>query len=73
MGSSGGYSLNWNLEESASVAWLREDPLNGSVAVSGQQSVTLTFDAGGFVDTTMVTWLLIHSNDPEEDRNPLKV
>lgn len=70
---SGGYSLNWNLEESPSVAWLREDPLNGSVAVSSQQSVTLTFDAGGFVDTTMTTWLLIHSNDPEEDRNPLKV
>lgn len=73
IGNTGDGTLNWNLEESPSVAWLREDPVSGSVPVDGQQAVTLTFDAGGFVDTTMVTWLLIHSNDPEENRNPLKV
>jgi hypothetical protein len=67
----GGAALTWDLED-LSVGWLSATPMSGTVAATGSEEVTLSFDAGGLtVDETYSTVLVINSNDPNE--NPVEV
>ncbi len=69
-----GFAGNWMIRGSgetggpppADVPWLSEDPISGTVAAGGCQTVTVTFDATGLTPGDYLANLLIDSNDPDE-------
>jgi hypothetical protein len=69
----GGSSLDWTIDTSASadcstsdpVAWLSFTPANGSTTGGNGSDVTLTFDAGSLAVGEYATNACVHSNDAQ--------
>ncbi|MFP4393905.1 MAG: PKD domain-containing protein [Anaerolineales bacterium] len=57
-------ALTWSLTETPSVDWLSVMPTGGDIAIDGETSLDLRFDATGLTTGTLATALRITSNDP---------
>jgi hypothetical protein len=55
------------------IAWLSEDPANGSVPPAGCATVAVTFDSAGLAPGGFSASLLVNSDDPHQPRIDLPV